>query len=115
MQINKRILVANGALCLALVCSFSTPAKAMHVATATEIQEQEKSPKPAEETQLKSVVLTGTVVKNGADYFLRDSGGTLYQLDASEKAQPLEGKSVKVSGKLEANTNFVRVETIEAL
>lgn len=119
MRINKRVLAVNGALFLALVCSFNVPANAMQFAhepdAAVGQQEQEKTPMPTEEVKLKPVTLTGTVVKNGADYYLRDTGGTLYQLDASDKAQPLVGKPVKVSGKLEANTNLVHVETIDAI
>jgi hypothetical protein len=119
MRINKRVLAVNGALYLALVGAFTVRANAMHVAYepnfAVGQQEQEKPPTPTEEAKLKPVTLTGTVLKNGADYYLKDSGGTLYQLDASEKAEPLVGKSVKVSGKLEVGTNLVHVETIDAI
>jgi hypothetical protein len=119
MRISKRVLAINGALYIALVCAFNVPANAMHIAieprTTAGLQEQENPPKPTEEVKLKPVTLTGTVVKNGADFYLKDSGGTLYQLDSPEKVQPHEGKSVKVSGKLEANTNLVHVETIDAI
>jgi hypothetical protein len=63
----------------------------------------------------KAVVITGTIAKNGSSFVLRDSSGTVYQLDAQDKAQPYEGKSVKVTGKLEAATNLLHVDTIEEL
>ena len=125
MRIQINNFIVQGVLCLALACAFFSSAKAMNAASfeaisATEIQEQGKSQPPAgqpsaDQSLLKSVVLTGTVVKNGSDYFLRDTGGTLYQLDASEKAQPFKGKTAKVSGKLEANTSLVYIESIVAL
>lgn len=55
------------------------------------------------------------IVKSGSYFVLRDSSGAVYQLDAQEKAQPDEGKSVKITGKLEAEAKFLHVETIEEL
>ena len=125
MRIRKNNFAVQGVLCLALACAFCSSAKPMNAASfeaisTTEIQEQGQPQPPTDQPStdqslLKAVVLTGTVVKNGSDYFLRDTGGTLYQLDASEKAQPFKGKIVKVSGKLEANTSLVHIESIAAL
>jgi hypothetical protein len=61
------------------------------------------------------VVVTGTIVKSGSNLVLRDMSGDVYQLDAQDKAQPYEGKSVKVSGKLEADSKLIHVESIEEL
>jgi hypothetical protein len=63
----------------------------------------------------KAMVVTGMIVKSGSYFVLRDSSGAVYQLDAQEKAQPDEGKSVKITGKLEAEAKFLHVETIEEL
>jgi hypothetical protein len=125
VQIRKNHIIVQGVLCLTLAYAFCVPAKATNVASfdaisATEIQERSKPQPPvdqpsADQSLLKPVVLTGTVVKNKSDYFLRDTGGTLYQLDAPEKAQPFKGKTVKVSGKLEANTSLVHIDSIVTL
>jgi hypothetical protein len=63
----------------------------------------------------KTVVVTGTIVKSGSSVVLRDSNGTVYQLDAPEKAEPFVGKSVKVTGKLDATASLLHVESIEAI
>jgi hypothetical protein len=46
------------------------------------------------------VVVTGTIVRNGGDYVLHHSSGTVFRLEAPEKAQPFEGKPDRVTGKL---------------
>lgn len=62
----------------------------------------------------KDVVVTGTIVKSDLGFILRDSSGTEYRLDAQKKAESFEGKSVKVTGKLDASSaNLLHVNTIE--
>ena len=50
----------------------------------------------------KSTTFTGTVVKDGEQYVLRDSSGSVYKLDDSSRAQAFEGKTVKVTGRLDS-------------
>jgi uncharacterized protein YdeI (BOF family) len=57
---------------------------------------------------------TGTVVKNGEQYMLRDSSGQIFGLDDSSKAQAFEGKSVKVTGQLDEQAKVIHVEDIQA-
>ena len=52
--------------------------------------------------QSKTTTFTGTVVKDGEQYVLRDSSGSVYKLDDSSRAQAFEGKTVKVTGRLDA-------------
>ena len=61
----------------------------------------------------KSQVFSGTIVKAGDSYVLRDSSGATYALDDASKAQPFEGKAVKVTGKLDASSKTIHVESIE--
>ena len=61
----------------------------------------------------KSVVVTGTVARSGTGYILRVSTGNEYQLDPADKAEPFEGKAVKVTGMLETEAKLLHVETIE--
>jgi hypothetical protein len=56
---------------------------------------------------------SGTVVKAGEAYVLRDGAGTVFKLDDSESARPFEGKAVKVTGQLDEQAMLIHVETIE--
>jgi hypothetical protein len=55
----------------------------------------------------------GTIVKDGSDFVLRASTGDVYRLDMPSKAQPFEGKAVKVTGKLEETAKLIHVDNIE--
>ncbi len=63
----------------------------------------------------KSTTFTGTVVKDGEQYVLRDSSGGIYKLDDSSRAQAFEGKTVKVTGRLDRQSKMIHVDSIEAL
>ena len=57
----------------------------------------------------------GTIVKEKGKLVLKDTAAKVsYQLDDQEKAKEFEGKQVKVTGKLDLNTNLIHVENIEA-
>jgi hypothetical protein len=62
----------------------------------------------------KSETFTGTIVKNGSGFVLKDMTGSVYRLDAPEKAEPFEGKDVKITGKLDAETKLLHIEAIYA-
>jgi len=130
MQLHNRLLVAQGVACL-ISLNWATPASSLvmqstlddQATVARQEQQQPKTspdmqqPDPAQPDQSasKAVVFTGTIAKDGSDFILRDSSGAVYRLDAPEKAQPFEGKSVKVTGTLEASANVLHVQLIEAL
>jgi uncharacterized protein YdeI (BOF family) len=61
-----------------------------------------------------SATFTGTVVKNGEQYMLRDSTGQIYGLDDSDKAKQFEGKTVKVTGQLDAQAKVIHVQDIQS-
>jgi uncharacterized protein YdeI (BOF family) len=63
----------------------------------------------------KSATFTGTVMKDGEQYVLRDSSGNVYKLDDSSRAQAFEGKTVKVTGRLDADSKIIHVDSIQAL
>src|ERR1700759_1059097 len=63
----------------------------------------------------KTATFTGTVVKDGEQYVLRDSSGGVYKLDDTSRAQTFEGKTVKVTGRLDANSKMIPVDRIQAL
>ena len=56
----------------------------------------------------------GKIAKSGGKYVLKDSAHKMtYALDDQEKAKDFEGKSVKVTGMLDAQSNTIRVAVIE--
>ncbi len=63
----------------------------------------------------KTATFTGIVVKDGEQYVLRDSSGSVYKLDDSSRAQAFEGKTVKVTGRLDADSKMIHVDSIQAL
>jgi hypothetical protein len=76
-------------------------------------QAQPAQPQPGQTATAKSTVFMGTIVKDGSEYVLRASSGDVYKLDMPSKAQPFEGKSVKVTGKLEETAKLIHVDNIE--
>lgn len=63
---------------------------------------------------MESQTFTGKVTKSGGKYVLKDdTTRTSYTLDDQDQAKQFEGKKVKVTGKLDASSNIIRVATIE--
>lgn len=58
---------------------------------------------------------TGTILKDGSKWILKDSSGTTYQLDDQNNAKQYEGKQVKVVGNLEAKTNTLHIVSIQLI
>ena len=58
---------------------------------------------------------SGKIVKQDGQLVLKDSAtNTTYPLDDQEKAKQFEGKTVKVTGKLDTGGNLIHVQNIEA-
>jgi uncharacterized protein YdeI (BOF family) len=68
----------------------------------------------AQQSQAQSATFTGTIQRNGEQFFLRESSGQIYRLDDPRHAQPFEGKAVKVTGKLDTEARMIHVERIES-
>ena len=77
-------------------------------------QAQPQQPQP-DQNQAQTATFTGTVVKNGDQFALRDSSGAVYTLDDSQRAKPFEGKTVKVTGQLDEQAKVIHVENIEGV
>jgi len=56
---------------------------------------------------------TGTIMKDGANYMLKESSGATYQLD--DNAKQYEGKQVKIVGNLDANNDILHVSSIRLI
>jgi len=108
-----------GAMALALAMAWGSPFSGTGTALAQD-QAQPQQPQPdqaqpqqqPDQSQAKSATFTGTVVKNGDQYALRDSSGAVYTLDDSQRAKPFEGKTVKVTGQLDEQAKVIHVESI---
>lgn len=110
--------VSTCALLLTSVQAWSSSATTNAATKMPVIQEPQTTP-PAlvqpDPDSSKSATFTGTILKDGEQYVLRDSSGGVYKLDDSSRAQSFEGKTVKVTGRLDAETKLIHVDTIEAL
>lgn len=63
--------------------------------------------------QAQSAIFSGTIQRDGEQFLLREESGQIYRLDSSRLAQPYEGQSVKVTGKLDTDARLIHVEHIE--
>jgi hypothetical protein len=128
MQNRNLIRTAEGVLTLmVLAVAPATSARAMPPQPTALVQEAvppqpQQNPSQPDQSKAKeqALVVTGTIVKNGSDFVLKDDKGTIYRLDAQDKAAPFENKSVKVTGKLEQADNanqtaMLHVDAIEAM
>jgi|SRR6516162_11672983 hypothetical protein len=101
-RINAWLLAAALAIGLA---QFIIPLRAQSQSQDPSTQQQ-----PAEQAQ----TFTGKIAKKGEKYILRSSSDHMtYALDDQEKAKSFEGKDVKVTGTLDAQTNTIHVADIE--
>jgi len=56
----------------------------------------------------------GKITKSGGKFVLKDAATqTTYTLDDQDRAKQYEGKTVKVTGKLDSSSNTIRVASIE--
>lgn len=121
MHSIKRDVTVSGALgaftlALVLTCGspFLTAAHAQEPGKQPPIPRTQPQPQmPDQTTQSKSSTWTGTIVKDGDGYLLKDSSGSTFKLDDSSKAQQFEGKTVKVTGQLDEQAKMIHVENIE--
>jgi hypothetical protein len=61
----------------------------------------------------QAAIFTGTVLRNGEQFFLRAASGQLYRLDDASHAQHYNGRAVKVTGNLDTEAQLIHVENIE--
>jgi Protein of unknown function (DUF5818) len=69
-----------------------------------------------QDSQQKTKIFSGTVIKNGDNFVLTDGASKLsYVLDDAQKASPYEGKRVKVTGTVDVASNTIHVESIQEI
>jgi hypothetical protein len=79
------------------------------------VHAQDQPAQPPQDQQAKSTTFTGTIAQDGEQFLLHGSSGEIYKLDDSERAKPFVGKSVKVTGQLDAEAKVIHVENIESI
>ena len=95
--------------------NFATPMPTVQEPQAPPAQTAPDQTTQPNQDQAKTTSFTGTIVKDGENYVLRDSSGGIYKLDDSSRAQAFEGKTDKVTGKLDADSKMIHVDSIQAL
>jgi uncharacterized protein DUF5818 len=118
-QIYRRFMMRNILLRVSLALAVTVSVLTLPpCAKAQQADPQQPSAAPQQtdpQTQGDSAH-TGTIVKVANKLVLKDLAGKVnYELDDQDKAKQFEGKRVKVTGKLDMNTNLIHVEDIEAL
>src|SRR5882762_11085504 len=85
-------------------------------AAAPEQQQQPNETQPNEMKSQDAKSFTGQVAKEKGKLVLRDPVTKMsYKLDDQDKAASFVGKQVKVTGKLDMNSNTIQVESIEPI
>jgi Protein of unknown function (DUF5818) len=99
------------ALLIPSVCALGSPIGEIGATPMPLIQTPQQEQPQQQPAQSKA--FSGTIVKQGDEYVLRDSSGTVYKLDNAAQAKEFEGKTVTVTGRLDSQTNTIHVSNIE--
>lgn len=67
---------------------------------------------PAAQSPTQPATFTGTVLRDGEQFFLRAATGQVYRLDDAQHALPYDGQSVKVTGNLDTEARLIHVQRI---
>lgn len=70
---------------------------------------------PQDQPQQQSSTFTGTIVKSGNSYGLKETSGQVYKLDDPQSAKRYVGKTVKVTGELDQQAMLIHVQSIEGI
>lgn len=123
MKLNRIQVLLGMSSCALLLASVQTygataPVSASPMPVIQEPQTPPSQTAPDQATpnnnEAKTTTFTGTIMKHGDQYVLEDSSGKTYKLDDSSRAQSFEGKTVKVTGRLDRNSKMIHVDSIEA-
>jgi hypothetical protein len=82
-------------------------------ATPDPAAQSQPSSSPQSAQSQPSQIFVGKIAKSKGDLVFKDDAGTSYKLDNTDQAKPFVGKSVKVTGTLDAPTNTIHVTNIE--
>jgi uncharacterized protein YdeI (BOF family) len=114
--VMKKFLVRLAAVLTFAACmaALSVPANAQQAARDSQQPSAAQQPNDMQTQDAKP--FNGTIVKEKGKFVLKDTTTKMsYQLDDQDKAKQFEGKQVKVTGKLDLDSNLIHVENIEAV
>jgi hypothetical protein len=80
-----------------------------------EATESLPQPVPVTAEIVPIVSFTGTVVRDGSRFALRDAAGALFALDSTGRAWPFEGEDVTVCGVLDPTGTVLHIHGIHAV
>jgi hypothetical protein len=104
--LKREVSLGMALTALVIVCAWAwgKPFVAAPVATA---------PAPVQaQSQAPSASFTGIIVRDGEQFFLREKNGPIYRLDDSKDAQTFTGRTVVLTGRLDAGAKLIHVERI---
>lgn len=94
----------------------TAPRKSDSAAVPPQNQNEGQMPASGAATTEEAKSFTGIIVKENGNAMLKDPvTKVIYKLDDAAKAKPYMGKKVKVTGKLDMDSNTIRVESIEII
>ena len=92
----------------------AAPHKADPAAVPSQHANEGQMPASGEATTEEAKSFTGRIVKENGEMVLQDTVTKVsYRLDDAAKAKQYIGKRVKVTGKLDMDSNTIRIENIE--
>jgi uncharacterized protein YdeI (BOF family) len=92
------------------------PATPQQAAAQQQQQNEAQMPSSGDTKTHEAKAFTGRIAKENGELVLKDSVTKVsYKLDDPAKAKQYVGKQVKVTGKLDMNSNTIQVEGIEPL
>jgi uncharacterized protein YdeI (BOF family) len=92
----------------------TAPQKADPAAVPSQHANEGQMPASGEATTEEAKSFTGRIVKENGEMVLEDTVTKVtYRLDDATKAKQYAGKRVKVTGKLDMDSNTIRVQSIE--
>jgi uncharacterized protein YdeI (BOF family) len=121
---EDRMLVAQGAAAL-LAFSLMLVVAARGIQSQPDVQAQQSQVQVSGQARdlavsqtsgvsAKSVVLVGTVVKDGEVLVFREQSGKVYHMKEQAKARPFVDKPVKVTGRVDDASGMLILEKIES-
>ena len=108
------LAVLAAAIAVPAVAQSTSPTQQDPANPSSATQSSPQAASPSMSGTMDAQTFTGKVTKSGSKYVLKDDATrTSYTLDDQDRAKQFEGKSVKVTGKLDAASNTIVVATIE--
>jgi hypothetical protein len=89
--------------------------RAIHTKSDRPFNANIEEPQQPEDSISNSTAFTGTILKCGIDFLLRDTSGEVYLLDARQKGDLFEGENVRITGIPETDAKILHAQAIEQL